>query len=79
MNKNSIKYKLIIWNIISLILLFALILIIMQISVTSIIRFNIDEKLHVIANRELQMYIDMGGVRPPFPYKHKKYRRQECL
>ncbi len=76
MNKNSIKYKLIIWNIISLILLFALILIIMQISVTSIIRFNIDEKLHVIANRELQMYIDMGGVRPPFPYKHKKYRRQ---
>ena len=51
MNKNSIKYKLIIWNIISLILLFALILIIIHISVTSMIRFNIDEKLYEIANQ----------------------------
>ena len=70
MIKNSIKYKLIIWNIISLILLFVLLIIIIQISVTSIIRFNIDEKLHEIAHRELHMYNEMDGIRPPF--KHIK-------
>ena len=70
MIKNSIKYKLITWNIISLILLFALLLIIIQISVTSILRYNIDEKLHEIANREIQMYKDLNGIRPPL--KHKK-------
>lgn len=73
MIKNSIKYKLIIWNIISLILLFALLLIIIQISVTSIFRYNIDKKLHKIASRELHMYNEMNGRRLPFKHvKHKK-------
>ena len=70
MNKNSIKYKLITWNIISLILLFVLLLIILQVAITSIIKFNIDEKLYEIANRELHMYQELGGVRPPFKPKH---------
>lgn len=84
MNINSIKYRLITWNIISLILLFALILIIIQISVTSILRLNIDEKLHVIANRELRMYKELHGVRPPFKsqklYKNfKKFKKKFLL
>ena len=81
MNKNSIKYKLIIWNIISLILLFALILIIIHISVTSMIRFNIDEKLYEIANRELHMYKELNGVRPLFKPKkiYKKFKKNFLL
>ena len=82
MIKNSIKYKLIIWNIISLILLFALLLIIIQISVTSIFRYNIDKKLHKIASRELHMYNEMNGRRPPFKHRkkfhnhHKKFDKK---
>ena len=76
MKKNSIKYKLISWNIISLILLFALLLIIIQISVTSIIRYNIDGKLYKIAKRELHMYEEFGGVRPKFKTK-KNYKREK--
>ena len=75
MTKNSIKYKLITWNIISLILLFVLLLIILQIAITSKIKFKIDEKLYEIANRELHIYKELGGVRPPF--KPKRFIKQD--